>query len=67
MPQSKGKEPIRVLHPSKDKTWVEFHGTSARQEDILKHYKLLTRTKEEVRADALHDIKLNNYEHTRGL
>ena len=29
---------IKVPHPSNDGTWVEFHGTSARQKEVLEHY-----------------------------
>ena len=32
---------IKVPHISRDGSWVEFHGMSQRQEEILKAYKTL--------------------------
>lgn len=34
----KEKDVIRVTHPDNDGTWVDFHGTSSRQQEVLAHY-----------------------------
>ena len=37
-----GKEGyLKVPHPSKDGTWVEFSGMSIRQEEVLRQYEEL--------------------------
>lgn len=36
---AKQEKPIKILHPSGDGTWVEFHGMSARQKDVLNQIK----------------------------
>ena len=46
---------IKVKHPAFG--YVEFHGMSLRQKDVLKNYKLLTCTKAEARRNVLKQIR----------
>lgn len=56
------EKPIRVKHPD-DSTYVEFYGMSLRQKEVLEKYRLLTRTKEQVREDFYKENKLKPNDH----
>lgn len=49
---------IRVPHPSNDGTWVEFHGWSIRQKEVLEYYEELYNT---VKHDPTNDPRSRKY------